>query len=625
MVEFLYIFILLIFSAGIGRVALGRFGVCFSSRAEELVFSIGFGLGIISLVLFVLGQFKLYYSSVFYGLVLVCGLLGHKELVSFAGRLQGVISQLRFDKKSYFFWLAFLTFIGLSFNAIRSLLPAYGAVDPLAYHLALPSIYLQKHYLSFERTLTGALYPDNIGLLYLLCIGLRDASLAQAMHHTFSILTAFSVWCFCRNIFVGRVGVWAAAVFVFTPVIMFYSPLAYIDIGVGFFQFLALWAWIKWRDDQESSTLLLCGLFTGIAMGCKHTTVPLSLAVGIVNLWIAIRKRRTLQRIVLDTLRYSIPAILLVLPWYIRSFYEAGNPVWPVANGLFNGLDYAGGYSVDILLGTNESNFSGYASQMISRLVEWRNVFFTSLWNWSWDGNVGWQRAVGIYYVAFLPGIMVFLGDKKLRLIAGVALLYYLIAVTIVDGNPRYNIALIALLSVLVGYVADQWGHLGSKYAAAFFRAIFVISIIGSVGHAFYLAYPAIQYAKSSVNKEQFLLENESNYEAFRFVNESLPADAKILLQGIVKGYYCKRDYLWDHPHQRVINYQDYPNPDLLIQRMEELGISHIVRMIRIPQGRLYAYPQYFLDEFHESFRMKYLKLLHRDRSHVVFEVIYPK
>ena len=170
MVEFLYIFILLIFSAGIGRVALGRFGICFLSRAEELVFSIGFGLGIISLVLFVLGQFKLYYSIVFYGLVLVCGLLGHKELVSFAGRLQGVIRQLRFDKKSYFFWLAFLTFIGLSFNAIRSLLPAYGAVDPLAYHLALPSIYLQKHYLSFERTLTGALYPDNIGLLYLLCI-----------------------------------------------------------------------------------------------------------------------------------------------------------------------------------------------------------------------------------------------------------------------------------------------------------------------------------------------------------------------------------------------------------------------------------------------------------------------
>ena len=343
--------------------------------------------------------------------------------------------------------------------------------------------------------------------------------------------------------------------------------------------------------------------------GMQTHDSTLSLAVGIVNLWIAIRKRRTLQRIVLDTLRYSIPAILLVLPWYIRSFYVAGNPVWPVANGLFNGLDYAGGYSVDILLGTNESNFSGYASQMISRLVEGRNVFFTSLWNWSWDGNVGWQRAIGIYYVAFLPGIMVFWGDKKLRLIAGVAGLYYLIAVTVVDGNPRYNIALIVSVR-LVGYVADQWGHLGSKYAAALFRAIFVISIIGSVGHAFYLAYPAIQYAKSSVNKEQFLLENESNYEAFRFVNESLPADKnsyKALLRDFIVNAIIFGIILTSESSIiKVIS-----NPDLLIQRMEELGISHIVRMIRIPQGRLYAYPQYFLDEFHESFRMKYLKLLH--------------
>ena len=34
---------------------------------------------------------------------------------------------------------------------------------------------------------------------------------------------------------------------------------------------------------------------------------------------------------------------------------------------------------------------------------------------------------------------------------------------------------------------------------------------------------------------------------------------------------------------------------------------------------------KYFFDEFLESFRMRYLKLLYRDNSHVVFEVVYPK
>ena len=43
---------------------------------------------------------------------------------------------------------------------------AHGAVDPLAYHLALPSIYLAKHDLSFECNPYWTLYPDNIDVVY---------------------------------------------------------------------------------------------------------------------------------------------------------------------------------------------------------------------------------------------------------------------------------------------------------------------------------------------------------------------------------------------------------------------------------------------------------------------------
>ena len=97
MVEFLYMFILLVCSAGLGKIALGRMGICLLSRAEELVFSLGIGLGILSLSLFILGQFQLYYTSVFYALVLIGGLIGHKELVGFAGRIQGVLGQTQLN------------------------------------------------------------------------------------------------------------------------------------------------------------------------------------------------------------------------------------------------------------------------------------------------------------------------------------------------------------------------------------------------------------------------------------------------------------------------------------------------------------------------------------------------
>jgi len=120
------------------------------------------------------------------------------------------------------------------------------------------------------------------------------------------------------------------------------------------------------------------------------------------------------------------------------------------------------------------------------------------------------------------------------------------------------------------------------------------------------------------------LAEREGNYRVFQAVNKQLPADSKVLLQGIVKGYYCDKPYLWDHPYQRVINYTDYESPDALVARMGELDISHVVRMITVPPGRVQlGYPQYFADEFHEAFRKKYLQLLYRDESYVLFAVKY--
>ena len=162
--------------------------------------------------------------------------------------------------RSFHFWLLVLAGGGLLLNLLRALMPAHGAVDPLAYHLALPKLYLLRHHLSFERTLTGALYPDHVGMLYLLAIGLRDATLAQVVHWLMGAATVVAVWCFCRQHFDRHVGAWAVAVFSFTPVFVFFAPLSYVDIGVGLFQVLALWALYKWCGEGGRRGLLLAAV-----------------------------------------------------------------------------------------------------------------------------------------------------------------------------------------------------------------------------------------------------------------------------------------------------------------------------------------------------------------------------
>ena len=103
--------------------------------------------------------------------------------------------------------------------------------------------------------------------------------------------------------------------------------------------------------------------------------------------------------------------------------------------------------------------------------------------------------------------------------------------------------------------------------------------------------------------REAFLQRKEGNIRAFRFVDRSLPPSAKVLLQGIVKGYYCNREYIWDHRKTGVINYDDYDTTEALLGRLGELGISHVVRMREVPTSRLGFYPQYFADPFQETFR----------------------
>ena len=619
MVDLVYMAAIAIVAAGAGLTILRRIGPIYESRAEELVFSLGLGLGVLALVVMALGFAHLLYPGAFYALLAAGALLGGRELIGLAGRLQGYMRGSRVDWRSFYFWLALLIGCGLVLNLFRALTPAHGAVDPLAYHLALPKLYLLRHYLSFERTLTGALYADNVGMLFLLAIGLRDATLAQVVHWFMGVTTVVAIWCFCRRRFNSEVGVWAAAIYAFTPVFVYFSPVSYVDVGVGMFQFLGLWSLFNWWRESGRRHLVLTAVFMGLAMGSKHTGIFIALVAGGMIAGRSLYNRESPMAIVQSVVLYGAVALGLALPWYARAMWEAGNPVWPVANSIFHGLPYKGSFSLTTVGEVVEETFFDRAGELFYWSV-------ASLWEWAWSEQWGWQKATGIYYVALLPGVVVYWRRPGVRWLVVAGLAYYLLAVLYIDGNPRYNLALFALFSVPAGYVAEQLSRQRVRALGLVVRVAFVCTLVGNIGQGYALSYKGVDYVFSSQTPQGFLIENEGNYQAFRFVDKHLPIDAKVLLQGIVKGYYCERVYMWDHPYQMLLQYREHNTPADLLARMRELEITHIVRMIRIPVGRvkMVGYPQYFADAMHEEFRKKYLKLLHRDPGYVVFEVVYP-
>ena len=358
-------------------------------------------------------------------------------------------------------------------------------------------------------------------------------------------------------------------------------------------------------------------------MGIKHQ----GLATAFVGIPVVVVGSAYSDRRIVPVLRkvclYGGVALAVVAPWYLRSYALAGNPVWPLANGFFHGQPFG----VVPGIGDAAGEASGILRPTEIQFLEWLSIRWKSMspWAWAFDvGTLGWQKATGIYFVALAPAVALFLGNRRVAFAAGFCVLYYVILVRFLHMNPRYGLVLFVAASIVCGYAAGRLNASVLRPARFAFRAVFVATMLLNIGWAFQLARPVIDVAVGSESRERFLRRTEPNYQVLEYASRNLPEGSGVLLQGMVKGFYCDRAYVWDHPFQSAIIYGEMKTPEDLLARLRELGISHVARMIRIPGSRLaLGYPQYFLDEFHEAFRRRYLRLVHRDNTCVLFEVTY--
>ena len=618
--------LLLLAAAGTGRLILDRLAPAGLGTGAQVLFSAGLGLGALQLGLLALGLSATLYRPAIWALTALWGGVG---LISACRWLPGLAPLIRARVAGMKWYHGVAVGLGglvLSMGAVRALAPPHGMPDPLAYQMALPKLYLLKHALSFEPTITGALYPCSMNLLYVLAHALRDGSLAQVLHWSMALLTCGAIAALASGLGSARAGVWGAVVFCLTPAVVYFSPMGYIDVGLCFFQLLALWALLEWLDNESAPHLVLAAVLGGLALGVKHHSLAVVALGVVIVIWVSWRRHGPRAALARGAV-YGGIGLCFVLPWYARSWYYSGSPIWPLANDLLGGVPYGRaalgvpGFAQDALAqgaGAGE-RVGAFVGGAVGRLFH-RS---TALWDWTWNPR-GWQYAVGAYYLALLPGVALLSGRRIWRLVGLCAALYAL-AVLVLHANPRYALVLFALLAVLAGLVVDRLLDRAQKWVRLGVAAVMLLSIATSAAWSYWLARPVFGVATGAVAAPQFLRSSESTYPMFEFCNTHLPRSAKVLLQGIVKGYYCDRDYMWDHPFQRQLVYADCATAEDLAARLHELGITHVARMGRVPGSRVrLGYPQYFEDPFHEGFRRRYLKLVYRDRQFVVFALREP-
>jgi 4-amino-4-deoxy-L-arabinose transferase-like glycosyltransferase len=214
--------------------------------------------------------------------------------------------------------------------------------DSLAYHLAVPKIWLgdgQIHFISFIH---HSNFPASVDCLYIWGLKYGGEAGAKAFSWAFAGLGVVAAFGFIRAKFDEIAGWWSALAVASIPLVVWESGTAYIDVANGLyvaFGILIAGEWIAAPQRRDRAWLAAVAL--GFAAGSKYTGLQTFAAVGTVLSAVMILGRRTEPRISLGTAAAAFAlAGAIAAPWYIKNMVNTGNPVYPFFYSVFKGKNW---------------------------------------------------------------------------------------------------------------------------------------------------------------------------------------------------------------------------------------------------------------------------------------------
>ncbi len=246
-------------------------------------------------------------------------------------------------------WPAILTMVLVGLDLIAYLPASPVDWDAVTYHLYLPARWLQEGRIFHLPTVFGdnaaAFAPQN-GALYFawqMALSGRDAltNVSQLPCLAFLGLALYRV---CRLLGTGSApAALAALTLPWLAPVRRWTYSANVDVLMIAFAFGALYWMLLYRHRPERSTIVACGLASGLAAGTKTLGLPLVALQAVPLVWFAVGRRRFA-----DLAFYFGCAFVAGGWWYVLNLWRYGNPLFPVklSLGLF---ELPGAYRTDAI------------------------------------------------------------------------------------------------------------------------------------------------------------------------------------------------------------------------------------------------------------------------------------
>jgi len=440
--------------------------------------------------------------------------------------------------------------------------------DALIHHLAVPKLWF-KHGGYYEIPWAEySYYPVYINLLYLVCLYFKNDIAPKFIHFGFGVATGWLIYLYLKQKLGRSWGLLGMVIFVTTPIAVWLSTSAYVDLGMTFFTTGSVLAFIRWRDSEywQFKWFLMSSFCMGIAIGSKYNAL---IAWFIVNLMVMFSYVRDTNRQV-GALQYGILffviSALVASPWYLKNYLQTGNPFYPLFSSFFKLLNHQ---TVQGVLHGQAIEKAGKISFFEMRKVMYGESFWETLLipvRMFFQGKDAsyqyFQGSLNPILIIFLPFTLLNKkhGKDKIYFVC-FTVIFIFMAYFLTAKQVRYILPVLPFLSILavmgIKDVMDKLKEetfLSSLQLGKNLKSIARILLFTGVAILLILNFNYLKSRKNFIKpfpyvmgketKEVFLKRHLLHYDAVEYINNNLPMDAKIFTMFLGRrGYYLDKAY----------------------------------------------------------------------------------
>lgn len=474
---------------------------------------------------------------------------------------------------------------------IASLAPPT-AKDTLLYHFAVPKAFIAQGGNAFiEGNIASylALGTEMHAVWAMLLGGFLSErageTAAGATVFAFFPLLLMAVFGWSREIGVSRL--WSlVAVFMVAsvPTAFHVASSGYIDIALALFVTLAIHALTRWWKTEGNHWLVLTAIFLGAALSIKLTSLFVFAAFALIILLRARNAGRgsaNAGRIFAGGLAALILAAAIASPWYLRTWFVTGSPVFPFYMSIWKGE--AAGWDVERsnLFQAMNSQYGGADKNVVDYLIA------------PWNLSVGAQPEQpeffdGIVGVAFLFGLPILVwGLWKFDVpveakigsgVAAIVFLFWLFS----SQQLRYLLPILPVLALSIAATVGAISNSGSGLRRVWRYGFAAAGIAGIlVSAAWFLQKAPVRVVLGGETRTAYLARNLDYYPYYQAINSDSATEAKVWLINMRRDTYnierpVFSDYMFEDWTLRKMVWESRSSQELKA-KTAALGIKYML------------------------------------------------